>query len=143
LKLDSNEDEFEMAKKYKTWELYLCLALNRLVMELGIDLYQDGLEGKLDEILAKYRSEGRGKVPKSEISYEIKSNYQMTNKILMKLQDMGLIEIEQSERSYDIFITKDGVLYIRKFNEFYISMYEDIIKDHYKYRPIPAWFKED
>jgi predicted transcriptional regulator len=131
-----------MAKKYKTWELYLCLALNRLVMELGIDLYQDNLEDKLDEILAKFGSEGRGKVPKSEISYEIKSNYQMTNKILQKLEGMELIEIEKDERSYNIMITKKGVLYIRKFNEFYISMYEDIIRDHYRYRPIPAWFKE-
>jgi predicted transcriptional regulator len=131
-----------MAKKYKSWELYMCLALNRLVMELGIDLYQDQLEEKLDEILAKHRAEGKGKVPKSEISYEIKSNYQMTNKILKKLEGMGLIEMEQDERSYNISITKKGVLYIRKFNDFYISMYEDIIRDHYKYRPIPAWFKE-
>lgn len=126
-----------MAKKYKSWELYMCLALNRLVMELGIDLYQAGLEDKLDGILAK----SNVKLPKSEISYEIKSNYQMTNKILKKLESMGLIEIEQEERSYNISITKSGVLYIRKYNEFYISMYEDIIRDHYRYRPIPAWFK--
>ena len=129
-----------MVKKYKTWELYMCLALNRLVMELDIDLYQEGLEDKLDEILAQ--AEGRSKVPKSEIGYEIKSNYQMTNKILKKLKDMELIEIEQIERSYNISITKKGILYIRKYNEFYISMYEDIIRDHYKYRPIPSWFKE-
>jgi len=128
-----------MPKKYKSWELYLCLALNRLVMELGIDLYQDGLEDKLDEILATKNVQ----VPKSEISYEIKSNYQMTNKILKKLETMGLIMMEQVERSYNISITKKGVLYIRKYNEFYISMYEDIIRDHYKYRPIPAWFKID
>ncbi len=126
-----------MTKKYKSWELYMCLALNRLVMELDIDLYQEGLEGKLEQILTKSKS----KVPKSEISYEIKSNYQMTNKILKKLKGMGLIEIEQSERSYNISITKKGVLYIRKYNEFYVSMYEDIIRDHYKYRPIPSWFK--
>jgi predicted transcriptional regulator len=126
-----------MTKKYKSWELYMCLALNRLVMELDIDLYQDGLEDKLEQILTKSKS----KVPKSEISYEIKSNYQMTNKILKKLKGMGLIEIDQSERSYNISITKEGVLYIRKYNEFYISMYEDIIRDHYKYRPIPSWFK--
>ena len=131
-----------MAKKYKSWELYMCLALNRLVMELGIDLYQDKLEDKLEVILAEFKDMGRGKVPKSEISYEIKSNYQMTNKILKKLEGMGLIEMEQDERSYNITITKKGVMYIRKYNEFYISMYEDIIRDHYRYRPIPAWFKE-
>jgi predicted transcriptional regulator len=126
-----------MTKRYKSWELYMCLALNRLVMELDIDLYQDDLDEKLDEILG----ENKPKLPKSEISYEIKSNYQMTNKILKKLEDMGLIEIERDERVYNISITKEGVLYIRKFNEFYISMYEEIIRDHYKYRPIPAWFK--
>ena len=128
-----------MVKKYKTWEIYLCLALNRLVLELGIDLYQDDLEAKLDTILTQKDV----KLPKSEISYEIKSNYQMTNKILKKLEIMGLIRIEQAERSYNISITKKGILYIRKYNEFYISMYEDIIRDHYKYRPMPSWFKID
>ena len=128
-----------MAKKYKSWELYMCLALNRLVMELDLDLYQADLESKLEEILAHSDS----KLPKSEISYEIKSNYQMTNKILHKLEDMGLIkmELDKDGRSYNISITKEGVLYIRKYNEFYISMYEDIIRDHYKFRPIPSWFK--
>jgi len=125
-----------MVKKYKTPELYMCLALNRLVMELDIDLYQDGLEEKLDDILASTDT----KLPKSEISYEIKSNHQMTNKILNKLREMGLVTIEQGERSYNISITKEGILYIRKFNEFYVSMYEEIIRDHYKYRPIPSWF---
>ena len=117
----------------------MCLALNRLVMELDIDIYQPGLDKKLDEILSKKKV----KIPKSEISYEIKSNYQMTNKILNKLESMGLIEIEQKDqgRIYNISITKEGVLYVQKYNEFYISMYEDIIKDHYKYRPIPGWFK--
>jgi hypothetical protein len=99
-----------MARKYKSWELYMCLALNRLVMELDLDIYQEGLEEKLDDILAKSES----RLPKSEISYEIKSNHQMTNKILKNL---------------------------RKYNEFYISMYEEIIKDHYKFRQIPAWFR--
>jgi predicted transcriptional regulator len=128
-----------MARKYKSWELYMCLTLNRLVMELNIDLYQEGLEDKLEEIL----SEKESAVPKSEISYEIKSNYQMTNKILEKLKDKGLIEIDQTERSYNISITKAGILYIRKYNEFYISMYEDIIRDHYRYRPIPSWFRQE
>ncbi len=105
-----------MAKKYKSWELYMCLALNRLVMELDLDLYQESLEDKLDEILSK----SNVKLPKSEISYEIKSNHQMTNKILNKLKEMGLIEIEFEEPSYNITITKEGVLYIRKYNEFYI-----------------------
>ena len=58
-----------------------------------------------------------------------------------KLEDMGLIKMEFEDPSYKISITKEGVLYLRKYNEFYISMYEDIIKDHYKFRQIPAWFR--
>jgi len=126
-----------MPKKYKSPELYMCLALNRLVIELDVDLYQDDLEDKLDEMLKNKRPT----LPKSEISYEIKSNHQMTNKILGKLEDMGLIEIEFDGKTYSIAITREGVLYIRKFNEFYISMYEDIIRDHYRYRPMPGWFR--
>jgi predicted transcriptional regulator len=126
-----------MARKYKSWELYMCLALNRLVMELDLDIYQKDLEDKLDDILAA----SQVKVVKSEISYEIKSNHQMTNKILTKLEEMNLIKIEFEDPSYKISITKEGVLYLRKYNEFYISMYEDIIRDHYKYRQIPAWFR--
>ena len=90
-----------MVKKYKTWELYMCLALNRLVSELDIDLYQDNLEDKIEEIL----EERDVKVPKVEISYEIKSNHHMTNKILKKLEEMGLIQIEQDGRSYNIYMS--------------------------------------
>lgn len=126
-----------MTRRYKSPELYMCLALNRLVMELGIDLYQPNLEANLDALLAQKNV----RVPKSEISYEIKSNHQMTNKILEKLQEMELVTIEFDGRTYSIAITKKGVIYIRKFNEFYISMYEDVIRDHYRFRQMPAWFR--
>ena len=125
------------ARRYKSWELYSCLALNRLAEELQIDIYQSNITEVLDKIFEK----GVPSIPKVEISFEIKSNHQMTNKILNKLEEMGLITIEFEDPSYSISITKEGVLYLRKYNEFYISMYEDIIKDHYKYRQIPAWFK--
>jgi hypothetical protein len=55
-----------MARKYKSWELYMCLALNRLVMELDLDIYQDGLEDKLDEILD--RSDPRSPTRSSPIT---------------------------------------------------------------------------
>jgi predicted transcriptional regulator len=124
-----------MVKKYKTKELYICFALNRLVQELDIDLYQDGLEEELDAIL--YRQRG---IPKTEISNEIRTNHHQTNKILEFLLEKAYVEVEKGERSYTVKITKEGLIYIRRFNEFFISMYEDIIRDHYKYKKLPAWF---
>ena len=63
-------------KQYKSWELYTCLALNRLARELGIDIYQTKIEPVLESIFQKKVPD----IPKAEISYEIKSNHQMTNK---------------------------------------------------------------
>jgi len=127
-----------MAKKYKTKELYICFALNRLVQELDIDLYQDGLEEELAALLLYQQG-----IPKTEISYEIRTNHHQTNKILEFLLEKEYIEIEKGDRSYIVKITMEGILYIRKFNEFFISMYEDIIRDHYKYKKLPAWFYMD
>lgn len=124
-----------MPKKYKSKELYICFALNRLVQELDIDLYQDDLEPELDKIL--YKQKG---VAKYVISNEIRTNHHQTNKILEHLQEKNYVTLEKEDRSYTIKITKEGVLYIRKFNEFFIGMYEDIIRDHYKFKKLPAWF---
>ncbi len=126
------------SRRYKTWELYTCLALNRLAEELDIDLYQPGIEQKLDEI---FENEVPG-LPKVEISYEIKSNHHMTNKVLNKLREDNHITMVKEDRSYNISITKEGVLYIRKFNDFFVMMYEEMIRDHYKYRQLPGWFRE-
>ena len=123
-------------KRYKTRELYMCLALNRLISELDIDLHQDNLEDMLEEILETRKCA----VSKAEISYEIKSNHTMTNAVLDRLTDMGLVEVSQLGRSYDVGITKKGILYARRFNEFYIATYQDLIKQHYRYTRLPSWF---
>ncbi len=125
-----------MAKKYKTKELYICFALNRLVQEIDIDIYQDGLEDDLDAILLYQKG-----IPKTEISYEIRTNHHQINKILDFLVDKDYVTMEKGERSYTVKITREGILYIRRFNEFFITMYEDIIRDHYKYKQLPSWFK--
>lgn len=127
------------AKQYKSWELYTCLALNRLARELHIDIYQKNIEPVLDRI---FQQEIPG-VPKAEISYEIKSNYQMTNKVLKKLNDDGLITIIKKEKKYQISITKDGVYFLRKFNAFYARMYKKQISQHYQYQQMPSWFKRN
>ena len=125
-------------RRYKSWELYECIALNRLIQELDIDLYQPDLEEKLDKILEE---RGSG-LSKFEISHEIKSNHHMTNKVLNHMEEAGLISIEHDGRSYTIKITREGVLHARKFNEFYLTMYHDFLMDHYKYSTLPAWFQK-
>ncbi|MEM3342602.1 MAG: hypothetical protein QW728_07910 [Thermoplasmata archaeon] len=122
--------------KYKSWEFYCCLVLNRLAAEVDIDIYQPGIEEKLDIIL----SSGDYSVSKLELSKEIKSNHLMTEKVLKHLENEGLIRIELREKSYAISITKKGILFARRYNEFYISQYKTLIEEHYKYRPLPSWF---
>lgn len=126
-------------RRYKSWELYVCIALNRLVQELDIDLYQEGLEDKIDAILEE---RGQG-LTKFEIGNEIKSNHHMTNKVISHMEETGMVSVESEGRSYRIRITKDGVLHARKFNSFYMMMYRDFLVDHYKYRSLPAWFKQE
>ena len=122
-------------RRYKDYKIYSCFVLNMLVSALGVDIYQEGLEEKIDAILSKadYR------VTKADIMHEIRSNHNMTNKILSYLEEEGLITIERGEKSFNIKITKKGVLHIREFNKFYLKIYEEQIKDHYKYRGLPAW----
>jgi predicted transcriptional regulator len=122
---------------YKDYKIYCCFALNRLVAELGIDLYQDGLEDKVDDILAK----SDASVSKEDIKHEIRSNHYMTNKVIEQLVADGFVHVEELEGRYRIRITREGVLHIRKYNEFYKKIYEEQIRDHYKYTGLPYWFR--
>ncbi len=124
-----------MARTYKDYKIYCCLALNRLVSEIGIDLYQPDLEGKLDQIL---ESVPRG-VSKEEIKHEIRSNHFMTNKVIEELERQGLVEVKVSDGRYSIMITKEGVLYVRRYNEFFLRIYKEEIRDHYRYHGLPHW----
>lgn len=126
------------ARRYKDYKVYSCFVLNQLVSALGIDIHQEGLEDKIDTILE--RSVNR--VTKADIMHEIRSNHNMTNKILDMLLEDGFIIIEKGERSFRIQITKKGILHIRDFNRFYREIYADAIKDHYKYRGTPAWARK-
>jgi len=123
--------------QYKDSKIYQCFALNLLVAELGIDLYQDGLEAKLDAILAR-RNDG---VSKEAIKHEIRSNHFMTNKVIEGLQKEGFVTIEKEENRYRVKVTKAGILHIRRYNEFYKTLYEQEIKDHYRFVGLPYWFR--
>ena len=126
---------------YKGLEVYCCLALNRIAQQLGIDLNQAELEAKLDEIL-KDRNKG---VPKVELSYELRSNHYMTNKVLEVLEEEGLVTVEKvtDGREYQVKITKKGVLHLSKFNQFYSVIFKKYILDHYRYSSLPSWFVQD
>jgi predicted transcriptional regulator len=124
-----------MARSYKDSKIYCCFTLNRLVSELGIDLYQTGLEDKLDQILVG----DRPGVSKEEIKHEIRSNHFMTNKVIEQLEEDGLVRVVKCGPRYEIKITKAGVLYIRKYNEFFFNIYEEQIREHYRYRGLPHW----
>lgn len=124
------------SKVYKDYKIYMCFALNRLVSELGIDLYQDGLEDKIEEILQNSDSY----LTKEDIKHEIRSNHYMTNKVIDRLVAEGLIRVEKVSKSYRIRITREGVLHIRKYNTFYKQIYADQIKEHYRFRELPYWF---
>jgi predicted transcriptional regulator len=123
-------------RRYKDSKIYSCFVLNRLVSEMGIDLYQTGLEEKLDEILAE-RSKP---LSKEEIKHEIKSNHYMTEKVIDSLLADELVRMEKEDGRYRISITKKGILHVRKFNEFYKEIYREQIKDHYRFRQMPHWF---
>ncbi len=127
-----------MSRSYKDFKIYACFTLNRLVSELGIDIYQPDLESKLDRILA----EDRPGLSKEEIKHEIMSNHFMTNKVLDFLVEQNLVRIEEKEAQYEVRITREGVLYVRKYNEFFFNLYEEQIRQHYRYRGLPAWAKD-
>jgi hypothetical protein len=63
----------------------------------------------------------------------------MTNKVIEQLEEEGLVSVGHIDGRYEIRITKAGVLYLRKYNEFYLRKYEDQIRDHYRYKGLPHW----
>jgi predicted transcriptional regulator len=124
-------------KPYKSYELYCSFALNLLVAQLDINIYQEWPEGKIEEVL-----KGQKGVSKGEIKHEIKSNNHMTNKVLEKLQKEDLIRVEELQGGYNIKITKKGFLHVKRFNEFYWEMFSEHIMEHYKYKRLPIWFEK-
>ncbi len=124
-----------MSRTYKDQKIYCCFVLNRLVSELGIDLYQPDLEQKIDQVLGSQQAG----ISKEEIKHEIRSNHFMTNKVIERLQEDGLVVVEHLENRYQVRITKAGVLYVRKYNEFFLSIYKEQIQEHFQYRGLPHW----
>ena len=125
------------ARKYKDMNLYSCIVLNLLASALEIDLTQKDIEDKLNSLIDRMK-EG---LSKSEIMHAIRSNHNMTEKILKHLVGEGYIKVERTEKSYQIYPTTDGRLHVRDFNKFYASIYSKQIEEHYRYVGLPAWYR--
>lgn len=124
------------SRPYKDLVIYGCFVLNHLVAGLGIDLYQENLEAKLDAILPRQAG-----ISKEEVKREIKSNHFMTERVLEALVRDAHVTVEQVEGHYRVRITKEGVLHIRKYNEFYLKIYQEQIRDHYRFTKPPFWLR--
>lgn len=125
------------SRPYKDLVIYGCFVLNRLVAEAGFDLYQEGLEGKLASLL-----ENQQGISKEEVKREIKSNHFMTERVLEALLRDRLVTVESSEGRYRVRITREGVLHIRRYNEFYRKIYQEQIRDHYRFGTPPFWLRD-
>ena len=125
------------SRPYKDLVVYGCIVLNRLVAKLGFDLYQEGLEAKLAALLP-----GQEGMSKEEVKREIRSNHVMTNRVIESLAAGGLAALEEAEGRYRVRITREGVLHIRRYNEFYRAVYEEQIRDHYRFTQAPFWLRD-
>lgn len=109
-----------------------------LAYAIHINIYQSNIEDKIENILKNVNSE----VSKSDIRHEIRSNHKMTEKVLDELQKEGLVEIVELSKKTIIKITKKGVLHLAKWNRFYMELYREQLRDHYRYVGLPEWFRE-
>jgi len=126
------------SRPYKDLIIYGCFVLNRLVSELGINLVQEGLEEKLDGLLAATPAF----LTKEQIKREIRSNHFMTTKVVDALAKEGWVRVEEQEGRYRIHLTREGVLHVRRYNDFYRRLYQEQIRDHYRYRAPPGPLRE-
>jgi len=125
------------SRRYKDMNLYSCIVLNLLTSALGIDLAQKDLEDKIELILHR-NDEG---LSKSEIMHHIRSNHNMTTRILENLEEQNFITVSKDDSGYTVLPTKEGLLHVREFNRFYASIYSKQIEDHYRYIGLPAWYR--
>jgi len=124
-------------RPYKDLVIYGCFVLNRLLAGMGLELYQQDLESKLGPFL-----EGQKGLSKEEVKREIKSNHFMTDRVLETLAKDGLITVDVAEGRYRVKITREGVLHIRRYNEFYRKIYQEQIRDHYQFTKAPFWLRD-
>ena len=124
------------SRPYKDLVIYGCFVLNRLVAGLGIALYQENLGVKLDALLPRQAG-----ISTEEVKREVKSDHFMPERVLEAPVRDAYVTVEQVEGHYRVRITKEGVLHIRKYNEFYLKIYQEQIRDHYRFTKPPFWLR--
>ena len=66
----------------------------------------------------------------------------MMDRVIESLQNDGHVTVEVAEGRYRVRITRDGVLHIRRYNEFYRKIYNEQIRDHYRFTKAPFWLRD-
>lgn len=122
-----------MSRKYKDYRFYAFITLNYIFQTLDLSLSQSDLMEKARPLI-----EAQQGVNKSEIMHEIKSNHNMTNKVLDYLQGEGLVELHH-EGGYRVLITLKGIKYLKEYSSFYRTLFSMELSDHYKYGTKPSW----
>jgi hypothetical protein len=122
-------------RHYKGYRIYAYIALTRLFAEYDLDLGQPDLL----ERFAAAAERPRGRVTKEEVLHAIRSNSHMTDKVLEYLTTEKLAVVLRDERGYDIRITPAGVDHLRRYQQFYRTLYARELDEHYRYVPRPGW----
>src|SRR2546426_1095070 len=93
--------------------------------------------GKADSLLP-----GQPGMAKEGGKGESKSNHSRTDRVIEALEKEGHVTMEQFEGRYRIRTTAEGVLHIRRYNEFYRKIYQEQIRDHYRFTKAPFWLRD-
>ena len=125
------------SRRYKDYRFYAFVALNLISSTLEIYIFQKGLDRTIGPVL-----ESQEGVSKSAIMHEIRSNHNMTNKVIKYLEEEGLVGTLKCEGEYRIKITRRGITYLREYSRFYASLFKREIDELYRYRALPTWASE-
>lgn len=125
------------SRRYRGYRVYAYITLARLFHALDLDLHQpDLLERAPARIVAPVET-----ISKEEILHAIRSNSHMTEKVLRYLSDQGFATIGRAEAGYDVRITLEGVVHLRRYDALYREMYLHELEGHYRYSGPPRWMR--
>lgn len=124
-------------RPYQGWRIYAFIALARMFHALDLDPVQPDVLERAGERI----TQGLPRISKEEILHAIRSNTQMTEKVIGYLVDSGFATIRSDERGYDLRITPAGVEHFRRYRRFYLDVYSRELNGHYKYTGTPDWLR--
>ncbi len=129
------EEDAGTGRPYRGYRVYAFIALTRLFHALDLDLDQRDLLVRAPERILGPPE----RISKEEILHAIRSNSHMTEKVIDHLVAEGWATLARDDRGYDIRITLDGVVHLRRFHTLYRQMYARELNGHYQYTGPPGW----